>query len=58
MVKDIYQYDEVSKRNRRQKLDADKQKMVVGPRPLVISRKELRKERDKRINLAVKDALK
>lgn len=56
---DFDQYDPVIiKKNRQKKLEAEKQMIVVGPRPIVVVRKENRKQRDKKRNLIAKEALK
>jgi len=48
----------IKKRNRRSVKEADKNRMVVGPRPVSILRKEPRKQKERRTNLAIKDAFK
>ena len=56
---DYDQYDPlVIKKNRQKKQEAEKQQMVVGPRPIPVVRRENRKQRDRRRNLLAKDALK
>lgn len=57
---DIDKYDEsyVSKHNRRIRQEAEENRIVVGPRPITVVRKETRKQRDRRRNLITKDALK
>lgn len=50
--------NDIRKRNRQIREEAEENRMVVGPRPDVIIRKESRKQRDRRRNLAIKDAIK
>lgn len=58
MANDDQYEDMFAKKNRRQKLEAEENRMVVGPRPDLVIRKESRKQRDRRRNLAIKDAIK
>ena len=55
---DKYSEDIISKRNRRKRLEADKDQMVVDPLPPSGVHKEKRKDRDRSRNLIIKDVLK
>lgn len=53
-----YTEEDVSKRNRREKLEAEKDRMIVDSLPPTGIHKEKRKNQDRRRNLIIKKALK
>ena len=57
---DFTKYGEadVSKRNRRRKSESKKHDTIVGPMPPTGIHKESRRDRDRKINLAIKKILK